>query len=105
MSKEIELKFKISEQVYKNIISDLNKDAKKIGESKLIDTYYIPNFKEFEINGVTQECVRIRQTEKDKQTPPPNHTEITPSFDELMLLGKLNVYNCFLQCRNKQAES
>lgn len=65
MSKEIELKFKISEDVYKQILTDLNTNAKKIGESKLIDTYYIPIFKEFEINGVTQECVRIRQTEKE----------------------------------------
>ena len=65
MSKEIELKFKISEEVYKQIIADLKNSAKKIGESKLIDTYYIPDYKEFEVNGVTQECVRIRQTEKE----------------------------------------
>ena len=28
---------------------------------KQIDTYYIPDFREFEINGETMECVRIRE--------------------------------------------
>ena len=60
-SKEIEVKFKITEEVYKAIVNDLNSSATKINESRLIDTYYIPNFKDFEINGITHECVRIRQ--------------------------------------------
>ena len=30
----------------------------------MIDTYYITNFKNFEINGETIECVRIRENEK-----------------------------------------
>ena len=63
-NKEIELKFKITDEMYKNIISDLEKCATKVSESRLIDTYYIPYFREFEINGVTQECVRIRENEK-----------------------------------------
>ena len=63
-NKEIELKFKISEDVYKKIIIDLDASATKTGESGFVDTYYIPDFREFEIDGVTHECVRIRQTEK-----------------------------------------
>ena len=61
-NKEIELKFKISEQIYSSLIKDLESNATKISENRLIDTYYIPDFKEFEINGVTQECVRIRES-------------------------------------------
>ena len=63
-NKEIELKFKISEDIYKKIIIDLDASATKTGESRMVDTYYIPDFREFEIDGVTHECVRIRQTEK-----------------------------------------
>lgn len=62
-NKEIELKFKISEDIHKMIVKDLNTCAKKVSESRLIDTYYIPEFRDFEINGVTQECVRIREKE------------------------------------------
>ena len=64
-SKEIEVKFKITEEIYKAIVNDLNSSATKINESRLIDTYYILNFKDFEINDITHECVRIRQN-KDK---------------------------------------
>ena len=61
-NKEIELKFKISQDTYNKILKDLESCATKIGENRMVDTYYIPNFREFEINGVTQECVRIRES-------------------------------------------
>lgn len=64
VGKEIELKFKINEEIKKTIIKDLEGYAKKKGESHLVDTYYTPYFKEYEIDGVTQECVRIRENEK-----------------------------------------
>lgn len=63
-NKEIELKFKITEDIYQKLIHDLDASASKTGESRMIDTYYIPDYREFEIDGVTHECVRIRQTQK-----------------------------------------
>ncbi len=62
--KEIELKFVINEKIKESIISDLKSSAKFVSEARLIDTYYIPNFKDFEINGETVECVRIREDKK-----------------------------------------
>lgn len=35
-----------------------------MGEFHQIDTYYIPNFKDFEKDGETMECVRIREDKK-----------------------------------------
>lgn len=63
-NKEIELKFIINKEIKDSIISDLQKIAKAIGTSRLIDTYYTPNFKSFELNGETVECVRIRENHK-----------------------------------------
>lgn len=60
-NKEIELKFVIDKAIREKIVSDLDKIAKKTGKSRMIDTYYIPYFREFEINGETMECVRIRE--------------------------------------------
>lgn len=64
-NKEIELKFIIDSQKRKLIEADLNAGAKFESEKKQVDTYYIPDFRSFEINGETEECVRIRET-KDK---------------------------------------
>ena len=60
-NKEVEFKFLINKEIKEKILSFLKLNAKKIGESNLIDTYYIPNFKEFEIDGQTMECLRIRE--------------------------------------------
>ena len=49
-NKEIELKFITTNAVKDNIIKDLNACVKKVSSSRLIDTYYIPDFKDFEIN-------------------------------------------------------
>lgn len=62
-NKEIELKFVINKDIKENIILDLETKNIKKTEQRLIDTYYIPNFKDFEINGETIECVRIRENE------------------------------------------
>lgn len=59
--KEVELKFVIDLRVREKIVSNLEKVAKKVDEYRMIDTYYIPYFREFEINGETMECVRIRE--------------------------------------------
>ena len=61
--KEIELKFIINIFIKDKLIEKLNKCAKKINEERVIDTYYIPNFKSFEKDGETMECVRIREQE------------------------------------------
>lgn len=61
--KEIELKFIIDIKTRKKIIADLVSFAKDLGESRIVDTYYIPEFRDFEIDGVTQECIRIREDE------------------------------------------
>ena len=60
--KEIELKFRITHEQRQAIIKHLEQVATYKGSERIIDTYYIPNFKEFEINGKTIECVRIRET-------------------------------------------
>lgn len=65
--KEIELKFVINNKIKDKIICDLQNKTIKSYELRLIDTYYIPNFKDFEINGETIECVRIREN-KDTAT-------------------------------------
>lgn len=64
-NKEIEVKFIINNEIKNKIINVLNKIATRTGQSHLIDTYYIPNFKNFEINGRTIECLRIRENEKE----------------------------------------
>jgi predicted adenylyl cyclase CyaB len=60
-NKEIELKFIITKEIKSQIINDLEKSCNKIFEEHLIDTYYEPTFKSFEVNGQTMECVRIRE--------------------------------------------
>lgn len=62
-NKEIELKFVIDKQIKTQIIYDLEQKTHKICKNRLIDTYYIPNFRKFEINGETMECVRIREND------------------------------------------
>ena len=61
-NKEIELKFIIDVEKRKLIEADIAKLAKFESEKRQVDTYYIPNFKSFEKNGETMECVRIRES-------------------------------------------
>lgn len=80
-NKEIELKFVINSQIKNEIIKLLEEMGEKKSESFLIDTYYIPNFKDFEINGETMECVRIRENEKGcVLTYKKIHREATPLY-------------------------
>lgn len=62
--REIEVKFIINQEIRDKIIEYLSDKATVISKSHLIDTYYIPSFKDFEIDGVTIECVRIRENHK-----------------------------------------
>ena len=62
--KEIELKFVITPKTRQTIINDLNNLNLTPKTTHQIDTYYIPDFREFEVNGETMECVRIRETDK-----------------------------------------
>ncbi|MBQ9791207.1 MAG: CYTH domain-containing protein, partial [Clostridia bacterium] len=59
--KEIELKFQITNEIKDKILEDLRTCGNALPSFRMIDTYYIPNFREFEINGETHECVRIRE--------------------------------------------
>lgn len=61
--KEVELKFVINVDLKKQVVADLS-TAKFLGENHQIDTYYIPSFKDFELNGETMECLRIREDSK-----------------------------------------
>ncbi len=63
-NKEVELKFIIDENIKTQIINDLMQKTDSFSEKSLIDTYYVPYFKDFEINGETMECVRIRESDK-----------------------------------------
>ncbi len=61
-NKEIELKFIIDREKRKIIEANLKAKANFEGEKRQIDTYYIPDFRSFELNGETMECVRIRES-------------------------------------------
>ena len=63
--KEVELKFQIDIDTKEKILEFLRVNGQPLHSFRMIDTYYIPNFKDFEINGETHECVRIR--EKDNK--------------------------------------
>ena len=79
--KEIELKFKINNETKRKLIKYFDKHAIKTSESSLIDTYYIPNFRDFEINGETIECVRIRENSKGVVLSYKKiHTEANPVY-------------------------
>lgn len=62
--KEIELKFIINKEIKNAILSENVENFTKVSTSRVVDTYYIPYYREFEINGETMECVRIRENEK-----------------------------------------
>lgn len=80
-NKEIELKFIIDKEKRREIESDLKNMAKFESEKRQIDTYYIPNFKSFEVNGETQECVRIRESNGKAILCYKNiHREATPVY-------------------------
>lgn len=65
MSKELEYKFLISNNQREKIIDYLNEvNADYVSTSHQKDVYYIPKFRQFEINGETTECVRVRITDK-----------------------------------------
>ena len=64
--KEIELKFRITEQQKDDIVDYLLPISHREKTIHMIDTYYIPYFREFEINGETMECVRIREKDNKK---------------------------------------
>lgn len=79
--KEIELKFIINPEIKSAMLNDLEKSATKISVSRLVDTYYIPYFKNFEINGETIECVRIRENDKGSTlTYKKVHREANPIY-------------------------
>lgn len=61
--KEIELKFRISLEQRQAIIQHIEPITTFKGSERIVDTYYTPNFKEFEIDGKTIECVRIREAD------------------------------------------
>lgn len=80
-NKEIELKFVINNEIKNKIIADLKKVAIKTAESRLIDTYYIPYFKDYEINGETMECLRTREKDdKCTLTYKKIHRESSPVY-------------------------
>ena len=64
-NKEIELKFIINNEIKEKIISDLKQQTNLSSSFRQVDTYYIPDFKEFEVDGETMECVRIREENKN----------------------------------------
>ena len=65
-NKEVEFKFKITQEQKSILENDLKKTAKFLGQTRQIDTYYIPKFKSFELNGETMECLRIREVDDEK---------------------------------------
>lgn len=81
MSKEVELKFVINNSQKENILEYLRVNATPLHSFRMIDTYYIPDFRDFEINGETHECVRIREKEgKSILGYKKIHREVTPVY-------------------------
>ncbi len=79
--KEIELKFKINSEIRDNILKDLCPNYQDLSQNRQVDTYYIPYFRDFEINGETMECVRIRETKgKNILAYKKIHREATPVY-------------------------
>ncbi len=78
--KEIEVKFVINKTTKNKLIKYLEKNAQKESEFRLIDTYYVPNFKSFEVDGETVECVRIREKGKAQLTYKKIHKDATPVY-------------------------
>ena len=62
MSKELEYKFLISETQKSKILEFLKINAKYLGEFLQKDTYFVSKFRDYEIDGETMECLRIRTT-------------------------------------------
>lgn len=80
-NKEVEFKFQITKEQKQNIQNELNASAEYLGKSRQVDTYYIPNFKEFEVNGQTMECLRIREVDSSKTLGYKKiHREATPVY-------------------------
>lgn len=65
-TKEIELKFLITKEQKKKIYDALSRTTKYIGAIRQVDTYYIPTFKDYEIDGQTMEALRIREVDGKK---------------------------------------
>ena len=79
--KEIELKFVINSKIKNAILNDNLHNFIKISNFRVVDTYYIPYFRDFEINGETMECVRIRENEKGLiLTYKKIHREVNPVY-------------------------
>lgn len=80
-NKEIELKFVITKEQKDLILKELESGARFEGEKRQVDTYYIPNFKSFEENGETKECLRIRESVGKSVMCYKNiHRDVTPVY-------------------------
>ena len=75
-NREIELKFVITQNQRNLILNELETEARFEGEKRQVDTYYIPNFKSFEENGETKECLRIRESGGKAGRLPPVHLQV-----------------------------
>ena len=65
-NKEVEFKFQITKEQKELIQKELNAAAEYLGKTRQVDTYYVPKFKSFELNGETMECLRIREVDDEK---------------------------------------
>ena len=80
-NKEVEFKFQITQKQKEDIQKELNATAEYLGKTRQVDTYYIPDFKQFEINGQTMECLRIREVDDNKTLGYKKiHREVTPVY-------------------------
>lgn len=60
---ELEYKFLINQNQKQEILKFLKENGEFVSSSHQKDVYFIPKFRDFEKNGETIECVRIRTTE------------------------------------------
>lgn len=80
-NREVEIKFFITEETKNKLMFYLNTNAEFFGKTSQKDTYYIPYFKDYEINGSTVECLRIRETESHSVLCYKHiHKETTPVY-------------------------
>ena len=82
-NKEIERRFKITQEQKQELLSFVKSNAKYLGEVRQFDIYYEPSFKEWEVDGKTIEALRIRTIgEKSTINYKYIHREASPIYHD-----------------------
>ena len=81
--KEIERRFKLTQEQKENILNFVKNQASFKGKCRQFDVYYEPNFKEWEKDGKTMEALRIRTVDaKSTMNYKYIHREANPIYND-----------------------